>query len=114
MNRAIDFIPADAMTALVSYSWPGNIRELENLIERAVILSPGAALRVPLAELRKPTEHPSPPSSTLEHAEREHILRVLNGTNWVLAGPDGAAARLGMKRTTLQSRMAKLGIKRRR
>jgi formate hydrogenlyase transcriptional activator len=94
---------------LVRYSWPGNIRELENLIERAVIVSPGPVLRVPLSELKSPNE-PLADNLTLRAAEREHILKALEATNWVLAGPRGAAARLGMKRTTLQSKMRKLGV----
>jgi formate hydrogenlyase transcriptional activator len=97
---------------LTNYHWPGNIRELENLIERAVILSRGTVLEVPLAELRQSTSHPTVSPNTLEAAEREHILRALHETGWILAGPNGAAARLGMKRTTLQSRMQKLGIQR--
>jgi len=112
MNKPIDSIPADIMAALTNYHWPGNIRELENLIERAVILSRGASLEVPLAELREPADTEESASETLESTEREHILRVLRDTGWILAGPHGAAARLGMKRTTLQSRMTKLGIRR--
>jgi len=111
MNRKIETIPAEAMHALQSWIWPGNVRELENFIERSVILSQGTSLTVPLAELR--TEHNGPPQdSTLENLEREHILRVLRETGGVIAGMRGAAARLGMKRTTLQSRMQKLGITR--
>lgn len=110
MKKRIDTIPAKAMTALSEYRWPGNIRELENFIERAAILSPGPELRVPLAELKTTTE-PSPHSaSTLEEAEREYVLKVLRETDWVIGGPSGAAARLGIKRTTLQSRIKKLGI----
>lgn len=120
MKKPIDTIPARAMAALVEYAWPGNVRELENFIERAVILSRGAELQVPLVELRhRPmlTSAISPTVSsnalgTLEHAEREHIKRALGETNWVIGGPTGAAAKLGMKRTTLQSRMRKLGIAR--
>jgi formate hydrogenlyase transcriptional activator len=93
----------------VRYPWPGNIRELENLIERAVILSPGPVLRVPHTEIKPPAE-PTADNLTLRAAERDHILRALDATNWVLAGPRGAAARLGMKRTTLQSKMRKLGV----
>lgn len=111
MNRKIETIPVEAMQALQNWTWPGNVRELENLIERSVILSQGPTLTVPLAELR--AEHTSPAqSSTLEDLEREHILRVLRETGGVIAGLRGAAARLGMKRTTLQSRMQKLGITR--
>jgi len=112
MDKRIETIPAETMDALTRYHWPGNIRELENLIERAVILSPGPVLRPPLAELRPSSEAPIGSVLTLEAAERQHILRALEETNWVLGGPRGAAVRLGMKRTTLQSRMRKLGITR--
>ncbi len=112
MDRRIETIPAEEMEALTRYPWPGNVRELENLIERAVILSRGPTLHVPLPEVRASGEAPASSPVTLEAAEREHILRALNDTNWVIAGPGGAAARLGMKRTTLQSRMAKLGVSR--
>jgi formate hydrogenlyase transcriptional activator len=116
MNKAIDTIPTEAMTALSGYHWPGNIRELENFIERAVILSRGSSLAAPLTELRQrrgaSTESNGKPLSTLEEAEREHIRQALQQANWLVGGPSGAAARLGMKRTTLQSRMAKLGIER--
>jgi formate hydrogenlyase transcriptional activator len=116
MGRQIERIPTATMTSLTSYHWPGNIRELENFIERAVILSRGADLDAPLAEL-KPREVESPAgepgaATTLEAAEREHIRRALEQANWLVGGPSGAAARLGMKRTTLQSRMAKLRIER--
>jgi len=109
MNRAVETIPAETLDLLVRYPWPGNIRELENLIERAVIVSPGPVLRVPLSELKAPSE-PVGDNLTLRAAERDHILKALEATNWVLAGPRGAAARLGMKRTTLQSKMRKLGV----
>ena len=112
MDRHIETIPADEMEALARYYWPGNVRELENLIERAVILSRGPALHVPLPEDRLSGDAPPASAVTLEAAEREHILRVLRLANWIIAGPGGAAARLGMKRTTLQSRMSKLGISR--
>jgi len=112
MDRRIETIPAEEMEALTRYHWPGNVRELENLIERAVILSRGPALHVPLPQDRLSGDAPAPSPVTLEAAEREHILRTLGETNWVIAGSTGAAARLGMKRTTLQSRMAKLGISR--
>jgi formate hydrogenlyase transcriptional activator len=116
MKKPIDNIPVRAMSALTEYHWPGNVRELENFIERAVILSRGTELQAPLPELKQRTR----PSAvvirdgllTLEHAEREHIVRALGETNWVIGGPEGAAVRLGMKRTTLQSRMRKLGITR--
>ena len=110
MNRTIETIPSETLDALVRYSWPGNIRELENLIERAVIVSPGPVLRVPVSELKVPAESASGEMLTLEAAEREHILKALESSNWVLAGPNGAAAKLAMKRTTLQSRMQKLGV----
>jgi formate hydrogenlyase transcriptional activator len=110
MNRPIEEIPAEAMEALTRYPWPGNARELENFIERAVILSPGPALRLPLAELRAPARTAEP--RTLADAERGHILRVLEEANWRISGPGGAAARLGLKRTTLQSKMLRLGISR--
>ncbi len=116
MKKPIDNIPAKAMSALTEYPWPGNVRELENFIERAVILSRGAELQIPVGELkqrRTPTVVlPQGGPVTLEHAEREHIVRALSETNWVIGGTAGAAARLGMKRTTLQSRMRKLGITR--
>ncbi len=109
MNRAIETIPAETFDLLVQYPWPGNIRELENLIERAVIVSPGPVLRVPLTDLKSPSEATGE-NLTLHAAERDHILKALEATNWVLAGPHGAAARLGMKRTTLQGKMRKLGV----
>jgi formate hydrogenlyase transcriptional activator len=117
MNRRIETIPSDTMDALSRYHWPGNIRELENFIERAVILSRGSSLDVPLAELKQrikdgPADAPRS-LTTLEEAEREHIRQALQQANGRVGGPSGAAARLGMKRTTLQSKMAKLGIERR-
>jgi formate hydrogenlyase transcriptional activator len=112
MKKRIESIPADTMTALSAYHWPGNIRELENLIERSVILSQGSDLLVPLAELKAqvPAASDGDGAATLEAAERQHILRALDETGWVIGGPSGAAVRLGMKRTTLQSKMYKLGI----
>ena len=112
MNKQIETIPAGAMTALAKYHWPGNIRELENLIERSVILSRGPDLHAPLGELKVPATPAHNGAATLEAAEREHIQRVLRETNWVIGGPSGAATRLGMKRTTLQSKIRKLGISR--
>ena len=112
MNRQIERIPSETMAALSRYHWPGNVRELENLIERAVILSPGVELHVPLAELKAAAREGAQPVTTLEAAERDHILRVLQVANWVIGGPSGAATKLGMKRTTLQSKMQKLGISR--
>ncbi len=112
MAKRIETIPPEAIEALNRWQWPGNIRELENLIERAVILSPGSVLRVPLAELQELTETEHAATTTLEEAEREHILRTLRETRGVIGGRQGAAARLGIKRTTLNSRMQKLGISR--
>ena len=111
MNRAIDAIASETMEALVRYPWPGNIRELQNVIERSVILSPGPVLRVPLAALGShciPEEETR--GRTLKEAEREHIKSILKETNGLVSGPRGAAARLGMKRSTLNFRMKKLGI----
>jgi formate hydrogenlyase transcriptional activator len=115
MGRRIETIPPAVLDALVSYLWPGNIRELQNVIERAVILSPGPALQVPLGDLQSTvTQAPEPTTAavTLAEAEREHILGALRETGWVVAGQKGAATRLGMKRSTLQEKMRKLGISR--
>jgi formate hydrogenlyase transcriptional activator len=112
LNRPIERIPAETMGALMAYAWPGNIRELENLIERAVILSQETELHVPIAELAPSARDRTQPTATLDATEREHILRVLKAARWVIGGPSGAAAQLGMKRTTLQSKMQKLGITR--
>jgi formate hydrogenlyase transcriptional activator len=116
MGRQIETISTDVMDALVHYRWPGNVRELENVVERAVILSPGTELQIPdgvLKSIAVKSAKPSSGSATLADAEREHILRTLSDTNWVLGGANGAAAKLGMKRTTLQSKMKKLNISRR-
>jgi formate hydrogenlyase transcriptional activator len=114
MKKSIEKIPTATMAALIGYNWPGNIRELQNIVERAVILSRGAALEVPLAELQQSKVLADQVDSpvTLEAVEREHILRVLRESGWIIAGPTGAAARLGMNRTTLNNRMRKLGIRR--
>jgi formate hydrogenlyase transcriptional activator len=120
MKKPIDTISTKTMSALVGYHWPGNVRELENLVERAVILSRGPELEIPLSELKHGTKpaatrvatNTTEMLSTLDQAEREHILRALGETNWVIGGPAGAAFKLGMKRTTLQSKMRKLGIAR--
>jgi formate hydrogenlyase transcriptional activator len=112
MGKTIETIPAETVDALTRYRWPGNIRELQNLIERAVILSSGPVLEFPLLDLKIRTIPPQNGGKhqTLEQAERAHILATLNETKWVLAGPRGAAARLGLNRSTLQFRMKKLGI----
>jgi formate hydrogenlyase transcriptional activator len=111
MNRSIETIPPHAIEALRNYSWPGNVRELQNFIERAVILSPGTSLRAPVDELIEDTVRVSQTHlSTLEEMEREHVLRAVRASNWVIGGPNGAAARLGMKRTTLAYRIRKLRI----
>src|SRR5712672_1514539 len=125
MKKAIETIPSAAMDALCRYHWPGNIRELQNVIERAVIISTGPALSVDVADLKfvmasPPSEEkPASPKSTngalhevLEETERQQILRAVKQSNWIVSGPNGAAARLGMKRSTLQKRMHKLGIAR--
>ena len=112
MSKPIETIPADTMTVLSRYGWPGNVRELENAVERAVILTTGPALRVLESEFPERAVAPSTGATTLEATEREAILRALHESNWVLGGPQGAATRLGLKRTTLQSRIHKLGIDR--
>jgi formate hydrogenlyase transcriptional activator len=112
LNRRIESIPASVMKAFTHWHWPGNIRELENFIERAVILSRGPVLQAPLSELEASCEAPRHDDSTLKATEREHIIRVLREAKGVIAGPHGAAARLGLKRTTLNSKMRKLGINR--
>jgi transcriptional regulator with GAF, ATPase, and Fis domain len=112
MNRHIETIPPEIMKAFMRWRWPGNVRELENFIERAVILSPGSALRAPLAELEASEEPVTSTSASLHDAERDHILRVLREAKGMISGPDGAAKRLGLKRTTLNSKLRKLGIKR--
>jgi formate hydrogenlyase transcriptional activator len=113
MQKRIDRIPPAVMNILVSYYWPGNIRELQNFIERSVILTPGNTLRPPLARLT-PVAQVDPPeqTATLEETERALISRTLKQTNGIIDGPRGAAALLGVKRTTLYSRMQKLGISR--
>ncbi len=112
MDKHIESVPPDVMKALTRWDWPGNIRELENFIERAVILSKGPALRAPLAELDVPPETKFKEDATLESSDRAQILRVLRETKGIIAGPSGAAARLGLKRTTLNSKLKKLGIER--
>jgi len=112
MGKQIEHIPPETMSALTSYQWPGNIRELQNFIERSVILSSGNVLRPPLESLKAAAETESLEAITLEEAERNHIRKILEQTRWVVAGPNGAAARLGIKRSTLYFRMQKLGISR--
>jgi formate hydrogenlyase transcriptional activator len=112
MGKQIEHIPPETMSVFSSYQWPGNIRELQNFIERSVILSDGTVLRPPLAELKGSPEAESPGAITLEEAERDHIRKTLETTRWVVAGPTGAAARLGIPRSTLYFRMQKLGISR--
>jgi len=115
MGKAIEAIPQETMNALTRWPWPGNIRELENFLERAVILTRGPELYVPLAELETNTleeEDQLERNPTLQAAERDHILRVLRETKGQIGGSDGAAARLGLKRTTLNSKLKKLGIER--
>jgi formate hydrogenlyase transcriptional activator len=114
MNKRIDEIPSETMNALIRYGWPGNVRELQNFIERAVILSPHNVLRAPTAELEPFGVHKAStaPTTGLHEVEREHILRALEASNWVVGGLNGAAQRLGMKRTSLVYRMRKLHISR--
>jgi len=114
MNKHIDDIPVETLEALVRYSWPGNVRELQNFIERAVILSPGGVLRAPIGELEPLTSGEESPVVLhgLALVERDHIVRALEASKWVIGGRNGAAARLGMKRTSLVYRIKKLGIKR--
>jgi formate hydrogenlyase transcriptional activator len=114
MQKRIDEITVEAMTALSSHSWPGNIRELQNFIERSVILTTGRTLRPRLEGLRQAAENGSLEAITLEEAERDHIRKTLKQTNGVVAGPHGAAARLGMRRSTLYFHMQRLGISRSR
>lgn len=112
MDRRIETIPDDVMRTLVRWEWPGNIRELENFVERSVILTKGSTLRAPVSELEMPLEPADDGNKSLESAERDHILRILRESKGVIAGPNGAAARLGVKRTTLNSKLKKLGIER--
>ena len=119
MNKPVEQVPKEAMEVLLTHPWPGNVRELQNFIERSVILSPEKLLRPPLAELKQPVDGPDSSGQTegprpvsLKDAEREHILQALAETNWVIGGPKGAGARLGLQRTTLISKMQRLGITR--
>jgi len=115
MQKPLESIPTETMARLQAYSWPGNVRELENLIERSVILSSGTALQVPFGEMKLPESvsvAAAPSGARLEDTDREHIIKVLRETRGILAGPNGAASRLGLKRTTLQYKIKKLGITR--
>jgi formate hydrogenlyase transcriptional activator len=111
MNKRIESVASDSMDALIRYEWPGNIRELQNFIERAVILNNGSVLRVPVGELRSQKKGFTAPA-TLANAEREHIMQILRESDWVLGGEGGAAKRLGIPRTTLIYKMRRLGIAR--
>jgi formate hydrogenlyase transcriptional activator len=112
LHKPTPMIPAEALAALVRYPWPGNVRELQHVIERAVILCRDGILRPALPE-RPPSGQPAAPRhQMLQDVQRGYILQVLQDTRWVIGGPDGAAARLGLKRTTLLSKMARLGIAR--
>ncbi len=111
MDRVIETIPRETMDALINWHWPGNVRELENFIERSVILTDGTVLRSPLDEFQDEIDNSVEPS--LERTEREYIIRVMRESGGMVSGPKGAARRLGLKRSTLQSKMHKLGITRR-
>jgi formate hydrogenlyase transcriptional activator len=110
MNKLVDEIPPETMEAMAAYDWPGNVRELQNFIEHGVIVSEGSVFQARLSQLRPRTENPARSRKTLEDATREHILETLRETNWVVGGRHGAAARLGLARTTLISKMRRLGI----
>ena len=119
MKKKVERVPKEAMEVLLTYPWPGNVRELQNFVERAVILSPGKVLRAPLAELKRSADAPDAPGQsaapramTLKGAERQLVIQALAETNWVIGGPKGTAARLGLQRTTLISKMQRLGISR--
>jgi formate hydrogenlyase transcriptional activator len=110
MRKQIDAIPADTMQALVNYSWPGNVRELRNVVERSVILTTGKRLTIPQDALYSLESGNLTGVVPMAEAEKRHILDALNAAKWVVGGPQGAANLLGLKRSTLQSRMEKLGI----
>jgi formate hydrogenlyase transcriptional activator len=110
LNKPIDSIPEEVMEILTAHDWPGNIRELQNVIERAVVLAPDSVLRPALTELKMTKQPSAAATRTLAEAEREHILEVLKQTSWLIGGQDGAATRLGLPRTTLIHKMRKLGI----
>jgi formate hydrogenlyase transcriptional activator len=111
MNKQIETITTETMNAFIAWDWPGNVRELENFIERSVILSRGSVLNAPLTELKHIHAY-NGSDRTLENLERQHIIRTLRETGGVIAGMNGAAVRLGLKRTTLQSRIQRMGISR--
>ena len=113
MGKQIETIPKETMDALSHYVWPGNIRELQNLMERAALLSTGPSLRVPLADILNDTGlSAASGDNALEQARREQIVRALRESNWVVGGAHGAASRLGLKRTSLAYKMQRLGISR--
>jgi len=114
LNKPIDSIPDEVIAVLKAHDWPGNIRELQNFIERAVLFSPGSVLRLPLDLRQTVTQSSGSAARTLADADRDHILETLNQTNWLIGGQDGAANRLGLPRTTLIYKMRKLGIEIRR
>jgi formate hydrogenlyase transcriptional activator len=115
LNKVIDTVPDEVMEFVKSHDWPGNIRELQNFIERAVVLSPGTVLRPTLTELRRMTKQPTAAAAqTFAEASRDHIVEVLEQCRWMIGGRDGAAGRLGLPRTTLIYKMRKLGIETRR
>src|SRR5579862_6775392 len=114
LNKPIDSIPDEVIAVLKAHDWPGNIRELQNFIERAVLFSPGSVLRLPLDLRQTVTQSSESAARTLADADRDHILETLNQTNWLIGGQDGAANRLGLPRTTLIYKMRKLGIEIRR
>ena len=114
MNRRIESVPIGTLDALIHYDWPGNVRELQNFLERSVILSPGPTLKAPVENLADNSSNVVDPAAgfTLEEAETRHIIGVLRQVNWVIGGPKGAAEKLGLKRTTLITKMRRLGITR--
>ena len=114
LNKVVDSIPGDVVEVLKAHDWPGNIRELQNFIERAVLFSPGSVLRLPLDLKQKVKQSSESASRTLADADRDHILETLKQTDWMIGGQNGAANRLGLPRTTLVYKMRKLGIETRR
>jgi formate hydrogenlyase transcriptional activator len=110
MNKVVEVIPEDAMEAMLAYDWPGNVRQLQNFIEHGVIVSEGSVFHPPLNQLRTQKNRLPRDNKTLEAATRDHIVQVLKETRWVVGGRHGAAARLGVARTTLLSKMRRLGV----